>query len=292
MPKQIFFKPWHGHLLHLTVLACVFLYGWKQLVCQNQIADLLTASCEPALNFVKNEKVAAAFQGIYTFEIYDEKAQTTIRMAAKGKTLLDSLLARQSTAGPLEDYILQLADSLRQACHLDSTACQHIAACLSQPDMALLISNLQTAVKENYRYPDKVADALASHIHLRVLLASNAVLRYLDWLTEPVTTYPSPRIKPVVVPDSPPPCSGQVYTAHIYPILYLPFEKNMTLKVNGREYPVEKGIAHYKRVFSKPGRYFLNVEIMTPPPLVPRYKAGRIQTEQRRYDRTFTVQIW
>ena len=133
---------------------------------------------------------------------------------------------------------------------------------------------------------------MAGLIYLRVLLASNAVLRYLDWLKEPVSTYPSPHIKPVVVPNGAPPGLGQVYTANIYTIPYLPFENNMTLKVNGREYPVEKGIAHFKRVFPKPGRYILNVEIMSPPPLAPRYKADSNQTEQMRYVRAFAVQIW
>lgn len=287
MTKKRLLRHWKGHLLHGLVLAGGFFYFCLQVIYQKEMIKAAGASASATLSFIEEENEYLLSRIYPLHPRYFEKKNNISRRINWNKALLDSISLNLISTTSLKPAFLLLADSLRIWSDFDTATVQKIESALQHPDMILLELAWSHILPKN----DGTSTDLANLLKLRMQLAANASLRYCHWMTEPVNTYPEPLVRPVVWSYAPPPRVGRPFHVEAFATALIPLEKGMTIRINGREYPVVKGAARYKNIFPKPGRYTFKVEIEAPPHSVPLYKIDSITIEKRLFEKEFEVWV-
>lgn len=271
-------RHWKGHLLHILLLAVVFLCYRQRSIFQDKMLLASGAMAQVAMPFVQSENERCLRQ-IESGTRYAENAGVIMRLINDEKTFPGGFPAIET----LKSGLIRLADTLRYRSGADTLTARHIETALLQPEV-FLPENTASGVQQ--------VSALAHLYSLRMMMAANTALQHLRWTTEPVNVYPPAQYLPVIQSFEPVPKAGQPFNADIFASAFIPFEKDVTIRINGRQYPVRNGIAHFEHTFSKPGRYIQSVEMLAPPPQVPRYKVDSLQTERRSFQKDFEVWVW
>lgn len=282
---KIFELHWVWHLLYLAALAGVAFWGKNQLTQTAFLKKELGAVQQIALpkiqdirNFSKNEISknvmaypapqnlaldSAARQAIKLVEAFEKKCYTA-RERFRNGTRPEQINWRLDL---LDDFYF-LGDSLSSIYKPDSSQQVWLERCLFSgyrdfppEQLASLLSASDTAD----------AARVCQNLHLKAELALLFVLENLRrkvWIFE----MRFDGLMPVLAPRECP-RAGAPFKAEIFFASYSSHAENVRIKVNGKSVPVEAGLGHYTKTFTRPGEHKLSVEIQVRNPLI-----GEIKT--------------
>ena len=286
---KIFGLHWIGHATYLALLAGLVFRGETRLSALNALKDELGEAQGLALPEVSMSNAGTLNKIKASCLAYPMPRHLEINEAARHAfTLVDNFgrkageirqRMRAGTppqaidwSGDLVNHFYRLADSLSIFYGGDSTRRAWFEECLFAGRRTFLSDQLPVILAGA---DTAEASRFCRNLQLRAELALAPVLKGLQKQMRSGSIVLD-RVLPVLsYSGAPCPRAGEPFEADISIAGYWQRSQNVSLKINGKPFPLEAGVAHYSAVFKQPGNHRIPVEISAYNPLTGEIRSYR-----------------